>query len=215
VEGQTAASDASENDKADAGLVECVADCYLRNGTDSTVDSRYSECDKVMVDLFNVGGSTAEQGRDNLCCSSFHALFQLASVEKAHESLIAVAAPVMLSRSIEIIEQYLRKDSENLAEGAGVVAHPLFLQLRCILREATALETHLPNTAHPALAKCPFESSTRKHAIVLFPLLCDLVTIQDPILKPEIKSLMKLVGNMFFNCSEPTTTTTTTSTDSS
>jgi len=205
-ESQQPAAVLVEDDKADAELVDSLADCYLRNGTDSSVDSRYAECDTAMVNLFTAGGPVVEQGRDQLCCSSFHALFQLASVERSRETLIAVAAPVMLSRSVEVCEQYLQKDSENLAAGAGIVSHPLFLQLRCVLREATALETHLPNSAHSALASCPFENSTRKHAIVLFPLLCDLVTVQDPTIKPEIKGLMKLVGNLFFNCAEKTAT---------
>jgi len=195
----------AENDKADAEFVDSLVDCYLRHGTDSAVDSRYSECDTAMVDLCTMGGCAADQGRDKLCCSCFHALFQLASIERAHETLIAVAAPVMLSRSIEVAEQYLRKDNENLESQAGIVAHPLFLQLRCVLREATVLETHLPNSAHPALANCSYENSTRKHAIVLFPLLCDLVTVQDSSVKPEVRGLMKLVGNIFFNCAAPNT----------
>jgi len=196
----------AENDKDDADLVDCLMDCYIRNGTDCSIDSRYSECNTAMVKLFTMGGCAAEEGRDKLCCSCFHALFQLSSIARAHETLIAVAAPVMLSQSVEVVQQYLSKDNENLAAGAGIVSHPLFLQLRCVLREATVLETHLQNSVHPALAKCPFEDSTRKHAIVLYPLLCDLVTVQDVTVKPEIKALLKLVGDIFFNCAIPKTT---------
>jgi len=121
--------------------------------------------------------------------------------------LITVAAPVVLSRSIQVIEQYLREDGENPPE-SGPVAQSSFLQLRCVLRESTALETHLPNSVHPAIAACPFENSTHKHAIVLYPLLCDLTTVKDPAVKPEIKALLKLVGKLFFTCSAPSSETT-------
>jgi len=194
----------AETDKGDSELLDTLVDCYLSHGTDSSVDSRYSECDSAMVTLSTMGGAAAEQGRDKLCCSCFRALFHLASTEHAHDTLISVAAPVMLTRSIEVIEQYLRKDEENVAAEAGIVEHQLFLQLRCILREATVLKTCLPNNVHPSLAACPFEDSKHKHAIVLYPLLCDLVTVQDATLKPEIKGLLKLVGNMFFNCAAAT-----------
>ena len=183
------------DEEVDVALVRTVCACYLAHAADAAADARFAAHDAGAVALFARGGRVAAaQGRTALCEACYHALFALASVDAARPALVAVAAPAVLARALDVLAQYAHREGgeDGRARAACV------LETRCVLRECAALRTALPNSAHAALAHCPLAQSPRKHLIVLFPRLCELVAMPDMDVRPELTALLQLAGTTFF-----------------